>query len=147
MALGTFTVGRDAQAVFIAPNGVRFDLSGVTDFDWTPEYKTARSDLLNGPPIERFLPAGHRLRFTVDRNGPANDTLVTAIEAGWWAVGSADPGTSANGTAFFFINEVDGSQTTWSFAGMTIKVTQGGDFKTDQPIKQTFEGYAQRKLT
>lgn len=147
MALGSFTVGRDGQAVFIASNGIRMDLSGVTDFDWRPEYKTARSDVLQGPPIERFLPAGHRLTFSVDRNGPFNDNLMLAIEAGWWAIGSADPGTSGNGVAFFFINEVDGSQTTWSFSGLTIKVTQGGDFKTDQPIKQTFEAYAQRKLT
>ena len=145
MALGTFTVGRDAQATFIAPNGTRMDMSGITDFDWTPEYKTARSDVLNGPPIERFLPAGHRLRFSVDRNGPANDLLITQIEAGWWNVGSSNLGTSANGSATFTITETTGQQTIMQFGGLTIKMTEGGQFRTDQPVKQTFEAYAQRK--
>ena len=146
MALGTFTLGRDGQGSLIAPNGSRIDLSGLTDFDWTPEYKTARSEPLSGPPIERFPPSGHRIRFNLDRNGPANDAVFAAIEQGWWTVGSADPGTSANGSAFFFINETDGSQTTYQFTGVALKLTKGGEYKSDSPVKQTIEGFAQRKM-
>lgn len=142
--LGTYTVGRDCQAVFVSPNGTRLDLSGLTDFEWTPEYKTARADPLNGPPIERKLPAGHRLRFTLDRNGSANESLISQIEQGWWSVGSADQGTASTGTIFVYITEGDGSQTTWQFSGVAVAMTKGGDFKTDAPVKQTFEGYAQR---
>lgn len=144
MTLGTFTVGRDAQAVFIAPNGTRLDLSGMTDFNWTPEYKQARSDPLNQPPIERFLPAGHRIKFTIDRNGPANDLLFSQIELGWWTQGSADPGTSDAGTVYIYIQESSGAQSTYQFSGVGLKLSQGGDFKTDSPIKQTIEGFAQR---
>ena len=144
MTIGTFTVGRDAQAVFVAPNGTRIDLSGLTDFSWTPEYTTAKAMPLNGPPIERFLPSGHRISFTIDRNGNANEALISSIENLWWAVGSADSGTSNTGTIFVYIQESDGSQTTWQFSGVSLKVTKGGDFKTDSPIKQTVEGFAQR---
>ena len=144
MTTGSFTVGRDAQAVFIAPNGTRLDFSLLTEFSWKPEYKTARSDPLNDAPLERFLPAGHRLMFNVDRNGPANDALISQIEQGWWAVGSADSGTSNNGTIYVYITELDGSATTYQGSGVSIKMTNGGDFKTDSPIKQSYEGFARK---
>jgi hypothetical protein len=147
MTTGTFTTGRDVQAVAIAPNGTRLDLSGLTDFSWTPEYKMARSDPLNAPPIERQLPSGHRVQFSVDRNGPGNDALVTQIEAGWWGSGSSDPGTSANGSTTFYITETSGAQTVFQFTGCSFKMTKGGDFRTDSPVKQSFEMFAQRKLT
>ena len=144
MALGTFTVGRDAQAVFIAPNGTRMDLSGLSDFKWTPEYIAAEAKPLNGPKIRRFIPDGHMFMFNVDRNGPANEAIISSIENLWWTIGSADPGTSSSGTIYVYIQEADGSQTTWQLTGVSLKMTQGGDFKTDSPIKQTFEGFAQR---
>lgn len=144
MALGTFTVGRDAQAVFVAPNGTRVDLTGLTDFTWTPVYQRPRTQPLNGPPIERYLPNGHTLRFAIDRTGAANDALIASIEAGWWAVGSADQGTSLNGSAFIYLTETDGSITTYQFSGVSMGMTAGGDFRTDQAVKQTIEGHAQR---
>jgi hypothetical protein len=49
MANGNFTVGRDCQAVLIAPNGTRLDLSEVTDFRHTARYKTATSSPLSSP--------------------------------------------------------------------------------------------------
>lgn len=146
MALGTFTVGRDAQAVFIAPNGTRLDLSGLTEFTWKPKYQEAKSSPLNAPPIERFLPAGHSITFNIDRNGSAVEALVSAIENLWWAVGSADSGTSNNGTVFIYIQEADGSQTTLQFSGVSLKLANGGDYKTDSPIKQSIEGFAQRMV-
>lgn len=146
MALGTFTVGRDAQAVFIAPNGTRIDLSGLTDFKWAPEYQEAKASPLNAPPIKRFLPAGHHLTFNIDRNSDAVETLVSGIESMWWAIGSADSGTSNNGTIFVYIQEANGSQTTMQFSGVSLKLSSGGDFKTDSPIKQTIEGFAQRMV-
>lgn len=144
MTVGTFTVGRDAQAVFIAPNGARLDFSGLTEFKWTPKYKTVSVAPLNSPPIVRELPDGHSLSFTLDRNGNANDRLVSQIEQGWWSVGSVDQGTSANGSIFVYINEADNSQTTYQFSGASLKMTSGGDFKTDTAIKQSFEAHAQR---
>lgn len=142
--MATFTVGRDVQAVAIAPNGTRLELGGLTDFKWTPQYSRPRSEPLNQPPIERYLPHGHTLSFSIDRRGPGNEILISQIEAGWWAVGSADPGTSANGSVYIYINETDGSQSTLQFSGVSMGMTQGGDFRTDQAVKQTIEGHAQR---
>lgn len=145
MALtGNFSVGRDVQAVAIAPNGTRLDLAGLTDFSYQPQYKRPRSEPLNGPPIERYLPYGHVLKFNIDRTNSNNERLISQIEQGWWAVGSADPGTWAAGTIYVFIQETDGSQTTIQFSGVSLGMTQGGEYRTDNPVKQTIEGHAQR---
>lgn len=144
MALGTFTVGRDAQAVAISATGVRLELAGLTDFTWTPQYSRPRSEPLNGPPIERYLPHGHTLKFSIDRRGPDNERLFALIEIGWWTVGSADLGTSAGGVVYFYVNETDGGQSTYQFTGVSLGLTQGGDFRTDNAVKQTIEGHAQR---
>jgi hypothetical protein len=143
MTTGSFTVGRDAQAVVIAPNGTRIDLGSVTDFSHKSEYTEVMSKSLNAPKQKRFLPEGHTLKFSLDRVGSANEALFSQIEAGWWATGSADSGTSTNGTIFIYINEIDGSQTTHQFRGVALKFDGIGDFKSEQAIKQTIEGYAQ----
>ena len=143
---GQFTVGRDVTAIVIAPNGSRLDLSGLTDFKATPEYKTAKVDRLNGPPLERFLPCGHRLSFSIDRMGPTNELLFTLIEAGWWAVGSADPGTSSGGTVFTYTQEADGSTTIAQYVGVALKLSQAGDNKVDSAVKQTIEGFASQRV-
>jgi hypothetical protein len=144
MSLGNFNVGRDASAVVIAPNGTRIDLSGMVDYSWKPLYKDASSDPLNAPPMKRFLPAGHTLDISIDRNGPGNDALFAQIEDGWWNVGSADPGTSNNGTVYLYINELNGGQTVHQFSGVAMKLSSGGDFKTDTAVKQKIECFAQR---
>jgi hypothetical protein len=143
MSVGTnFNVGKDVQLVLIAPNGQRVDLTNITDFDAKPQYKTARSDLLNNPPIERYLPAGHMISFSIDRRDGTNDRLFSQIEQNWWANGSADLGTSNQGQAFAYITETNGTQTTWQFTGVALKLTNRGDVKTDSPIKQKIEGFA-----
>jgi hypothetical protein len=145
MALqGNFSVGRDVQAVVTAPNGTRVDLTGLTDFSYQPQYKKVRSEPLNGPPIERYLPDGHTLKFNIDRTNSNNEALISQIEQGWRTYGSVDPGTWAAGTVYIYITETDGSQTTLQFSGVSLGMTQGGDYKTEAPIKQTIEGFAQR---
>jgi hypothetical protein len=141
---GNFSVGRDVSAVATAPNGTRVDLTGLTDFNWAPQYKTPRSEPLNGPPIERMIPYGHRLKFSIDRTNPNNEQLISQIEQGWWTYGSADSGTWSTGTVYVYITETSGSQTTMQFSGVSLGMTQGGDYRTDNPIKQTIEGHAQR---
>ena len=143
MATPTFSVGRDVQAVLVASNGSRFDLSNVTDFDWKPDYATVKVDPVTGPTLERFLPKGHRITYSVQRKDATNDKLIAAIEQGWWASGSADAGTGIAGSAFFYIIEASGATSTYQFLGVSIKMTEGGMFKQDAAIAQKFEAFAQ----
>src|ERR1700736_3041904 len=141
MPSGNFTVGRDVQAVLMSPYGTRVDLSALTDISITAEHKTATSSRRNGPKIERFLPDGHRIKISLDRADAAVETIGAQIEAGWWSVGSADLGTSANGSLFLYITETNGSQTTHQFAGLAMKFDGLGDFKSETPVKQTIEAF------
>ena len=143
MANDNFTVGRDCQAVLIAPNGTRFDMSKITDFSEKAEYKTASSSPLNAPKQERYLPDGHRLSFSFDRRDGANEAIFAAIEQSWWSVGSADLGTSTAGSVFIYITETDGSTTTHQFRGVSLKFGGLGDFRGEAAVKQTVEGHAQ----
>jgi hypothetical protein len=137
-----FTVGRDLQAVLLAPNGTRIDLSKMTDFNHTPVYKTAVSTPLNSPRMERYLPDGHTLKFSIDRRDSSNEDVFSQIEAAWWAVGSADVGTAPAGSLFVYINEIDGSQITHQFRGVSLKFGGIGDAKSEAAIKQTVDGHA-----
>lgn len=143
MAISTFTVGRDASAVAIAPNGSRVDLSTVIDFSHKAIYKEVSSSTLGSPTSKRFLPDGHEITFQLDRLNSSNEALFSQIEAGWWAIGSADSGTSDSGTVYVYITEVDGSVTTHQFRGVAMKFGGIGDFKDTSAIKQTITAHAQ----
>lgn len=140
----SFTVGRDAQAVLIGPNGARFDLSGLTDFDHKAKYAKATSKPLDSPERQRSLPIGHEITLTIDRTGPANEIVFAGTEAAWWAVGSADPGTSEGGALFLYINEINGSQTTHQFSGVSVEFGGLGNYTSDSRVVQKIDLHAQR---
>ena len=146
MAGTIFVVGRDVQAVLVAPNGVRIDLTNLTDFDVKPKYKRAECEPLNVPPAVRMLPSGHEGTFNIDRRNPANDLLFTAIEQAWWAVGSADNGTGSTGLLTVFITEVGGGTTTEQYSGLSVWLENKGTIKQDSPIKQTIGFFASQKV-
>ena len=141
--VNNFNVGRDAQAVVVTPSGGRLDFSKVTDIKHTSEYDTATSKPLNSAKQERYLPNGHKFSFSFDRRDPSNETTFQQLELAWWAVGSADPGTSPGWSVYIYITEVTGAQTTHQFTGASIKFGGIGDIKADSAIKQTIEGHAQ----
>lgn len=148
MALvGNFSVGRDVTAIVIAPNGTRLDLTGLTEVRWVIRQKKVRSEPLNAPPIERYLPDGHELTFELDRANSNNEQFCSQVEQGWWTLGSADPGTWAGGTVYIYVTETDGSQTVKEFTGASLALVQGGDARVENPIKQRIEGFAQRMKT
>jgi hypothetical protein len=142
---GTFSVGFDSSWVVIAPNGTRLDLTGLVDVKWTRRYKTVPHDPLTGPPQERSLPAGHELMLTAERTNAALEQLASQIEQGWWASGSADSGTSTNGSAFLYFNNPDGSQTTHQFSGASLSFPDGGNYVTEGAVKQTIRIFASRE--
>jgi hypothetical protein len=144
MSGSNFTVGFDTSWVATAPNGTKLDLTGLINVEWTPEYKTPRSEPLNGPPQERNLPYGHRLALTVDRYNPQIEELFSQIEQGWWALGSVDQGTSNNGTVYLYENNPDGSQTTHQFWQLTMKLGKMGPFKTDTHVQVMIDCFAAR---
>jgi hypothetical protein len=141
----TFTVGRDCSAVLISPYGTQITLVLGTQITSKPEYKVAKSDPLNSPPIERALPAGHRLTFSYDRTGPQIDQLFAQIEANWWAGGTPDGGTNASGSVYIYVNEPTGGTTTYNYAGVTFSQTDSGTITQENPVKGELTAFAQTR--
>jgi hypothetical protein len=142
-----FSVGRDVQAVLIAPNGTRIDLTNLTDFDIKPQYKMAVSDALNRPPAHRALPSGHTGTFNIDRRDGTNDLLFVLIEQAWWAFGSADNGTGSTGSLLVQITEIGGGVTTQQYLGVSLWLENAGSIKQDSPIKQTIGMFASQRVS
>jgi hypothetical protein len=141
----TFTVGRDCSAVLISPYGGNVTLPLTTTINMTPEYNTASSVPLNTPPIERDLPKGHRVTIAFDRMDGTVDKLFSQIEAGWWAGGTPDGGTNASASFYIYVNEATGGQTTYQYAGCSMKLTNSGSISPDAPVKQEIALFAQTR--
>ena len=141
----TFTVGNDCSAVVVSPYGGNITLPLLTQIDCTPEYSTAKAQPIGKPPIERYLPAGHRLKFTFDRVDGAVDKLFSQIESGWWATGTADGGTNATAGIYIYVNETAGGQTTYQYSGVALKQDNSGSISPDNPVKQEISGFAQTR--
>jgi hypothetical protein len=139
----TFTVGRDAQAVLVAPNGTIIDMPLLTQIQTKPQYKRADSTPLNQPPMRRSLPAGHEVMLTFDRLNGNVELAFSQIELNWWAGGTPDGGgTNPTGALFVYVTNPDGSQTTRNYQGLSLEFTNAGDFTVDAPVKQEITAFA-----
>jgi len=142
-----FTVGRDASAVLIAPNGSTITLPALTQISEKPQYKQVTSEPLDLPPERRYLPAGHEMTLSFDRVDGAVDNYFSQIEAGWWANGTSDGGTAPTGAMFVYVTNPDGSQSTHNYQGLSFGLTDGGTFTVDQVVKMEISGFAGKKVT
>jgi len=131
-----FSIGRQCSLVFIGPFG-RVDLATVTGFD--PKQRTHKvgSRPLNGPPLEYHLPDGWEGEIHLDRGSSAADDLIAQIEAGYWASGDL-----GNSTVYQYVQEGNGSTSTYQFDGAQVNMSQSGHWKADGTVKQTLSFYA-----
>ncbi|HTQ71011.1 MAG TPA: hypothetical protein VMH92_05905 [Acidocella sp.] len=141
----TFTVGNDCSAVLVDPYGNNITLPLLTQIDTTPEYSTAKAQPIGKPPIERYLPAGHKLKFSFDRADGNVDKLFSQIEAGWWAAGTSDGGTNSTGGVYIYVTETGGGQTTYQYGAVSFQLTNSGSISPDNPVKQEISAFAQTR--
>lgn len=139
MATPTFNTGHDITLVYMTTSGpVQF--SHVTDWEAKPKIKTVMVDPLNHEPIARDLPGGWDFTFGIDRNGPAADTWQAGKEDAYWS-----GGTIPAETMYAYINEPDGSQTTWQFDNCTSHLEDMGTWKQEAAVKQKVKGFSSRR--
>jgi len=137
MATNTFNLGKDCTLVVIAPTGQRLDLSIVTGFDAKQEVHKLRVKPLNGPPQGADLPNGWDGTFTIERGSSAADDLFSTVETGYWA-----GGVMGVGQIFQYITEVSGSQSCYQFSGVTMSLSDAGNWQADSAVKQTVSFFA-----
>ncbi len=136
----TYTIGRNCQLVLLW-NGTRVDLSDVTGFTASQEVKHQRADPLNSTPVEFTTPSGWRGEFTIDRGNSAVDDLVAAIESAFWSAG-----TIGSGTIYQYVTEPDGSLSTYEFSGVSLVLSNAGNYQADVIVRQKIGFFASQRV-
>ena len=134
-----YSIGRDCQVVLLW-NGIRIDLRDVVGFQAEQQVKLQRSDPLNSVPVEFNTPAGWRGQFHIDRGSSALDDLIVAIESAFW-----NAGVIGSGTIYQYVNETDGSTSTYEFTGVALTLTNSGTYKAEIIVTQTINFFASQR--
>jgi hypothetical protein len=141
MPYNTFSVGSDCQLVVMGPFG-RVDLAHVTGFEANQVTQAVRVDRLDGVQLAAELPKGWSGTFTLDRGSPAADDFIAAIELAYFN-GQA----ISAGTLYQYVNEPDGSTSTYQFSGAVFKLTSAGAYRGDAPVAQRLDFYASSRMS
>jgi hypothetical protein len=131
-----FSVGRDCQLVVIAPSG-RVDLSHVTAFESRQVTAPVRVNRIDGVQLAAELPKGWDGSFELERGSSVAEDFIAALEAGFYA-GAA----LALSTLYQYINETDGSTSTYQFQSVVFKLAHAGVWRGDASVKQRLEFFA-----
>jgi hypothetical protein len=134
-----FSIGRDCQLVVMGPYG-RIDLTYVTAFDSRQMTTPVRVECIDGTQMAAELPKGWEGHFEVERGSSAADDFIARAEAAYCA-GSTVPA----GTLYQYVNETDGSTSTYQYEGAVFKLAQAGTWKGDSSVKQRLEFFAGRR--
>ncbi len=136
MPYNSFSVGNDCQIVIMGPFG-RVDLAHVTGFEAQQVTQAVRVDRLDGVQLGAELPRGWQGHFTLDRGSSAADDFVAQIEQAYLAGQSIAPGN-----LYQYVNETDGSTSTYQFDGAVFKLSSAGIYRGDAPVAQKLEFFA-----
>lgn len=139
MPSNAFSVGRDCQLVVMGPFG-RVDLTHVTGFETRQITLPVRIDRIDGTQLAAELPKGWDGYFEIERGSSAVDDFIAAIEAAYFSNGIIPAGT-----LYQYVQEVNGSTSTYQFDGVVFKLVQAGLWRGDQSVKQRLEFFAARR--
>ncbi len=146
MPANSFSTGRDCQLVVIGPSGPngeagrRVDLTHVTGFESRQLTHPIRIDRLDGIHIAAELPKGWEGHFEIERGSSAADDFADELEQAWHVNGVLE-----GGTLYQYVNEADGSISTFQFDGAVFKLASAGQWKGDASVKQRLDFFASRR--
>lgn len=140
MASNQFNTGGNVTIIYMGAFG-RVEFSHVKSWESRPVIKTVKVDPLNKPPIAQMLPAGWDFTFTIERNGPAADSLQALKESAYWN-GLTIPAE----TMYAFITEPDGSTTTFQFNTCVSHLADAGTWTQESAVQQKVTGFASTRV-
>lgn len=139
MANSIFSIGRDCQIVVMGPFG-RIDISHVTGFESRQLTAAIRVDRIDGSQLAAELPKGWDGHFDIERGSSAVDDFIARIEAAYISNGPVP-----TGTLYQYVQESDGSTSTYQYEGAVFKLAQAGQWRGDQSVKQRLDFFASRR--
>lgn len=135
-----FNVGIDEKLVLILGVLGRIDFSHVTGWEADPITKEITVERLYGPPLGVYLPGGWKGSFDIDRANSVADDTWAVIETMYYG-GQRIP----RGTLYQYVNETNGSISTYQFSNVAIGLAKGGKAVAMQPIKQTISFWSSER--
>jgi len=138
--IADFNIGRDVQIVLMMGALGRLDLQKVESFQARPVTNTVSIKPLNEPGIGRYLPSHWEGDIGLDRANSVADDAMATLEAAFWN-GLRLP----TGTMYQYINEVDGSVSTYQYDEVSISLADAGNATSDAPVKQKISWMARRR--
>lgn len=139
MTSNVFSVGRDCQLVVVGPFG-RVDLTHVTGFESRQLTHPIRIDRIDGVQLAAELPKGWEGAFELERGSSSVDDFIAQIEAAYFNGGMVRPGT-----LYQYVQEVDGSTSTYQYEGVVFKLAQAGTWRGDASVKQRLEFFGVKR--
>ncbi len=115
----------------------RVDLSHITGFESRQLTSSVRVDRIDGTHLGTELPKGWEGNFDLERGNAAAEDFIAQLEASYYAGRTPSPGT-----LYQYIQESDGSTSTYQFDGVVFKLTQAGAWHGDSSVKQRLEFFA-----
>ncbi len=140
MPSNTFSLGRDCQIVVMGPFG-RVDLSHVTGFESHQLTTPIRIDRIDGTQLAAELPKGWEGYFEIERGSSAVDDFIARIESTYLSNGAVP-----SGSLYQYVQEVDGSTSTYQFGSVVFKLSQAGTWRGDQSVKQKLDFFAATRV-
>src|ERR1700739_1305062 len=139
MFFTAFSIGRDTQLVVIGPGG-RVDLDFVTAFESRQLTQSVRVSQLDGTQMGAELPKGWEGSFELERGNSGVEDFVAAAEQAYYS-----GGTFTASTMYQYINETDGSTSTFQYDNVNFKLANAGTWKGDSSVKQKLEFFSSRR--
>ena len=131
-----FSIGRDCQLVLVGPSG-RVDLSHVTGFYSRQLTQEIRVTKLDGTNLGANLPRGWSGDFDIERGSSAAEDLINQIEQNYY-----NGGVMQVSTLYQYVNETDGSVSTWQYSNVVLRLSMAGAWLGDNGVKQKLEFFA-----
>lgn len=143
MPLNSFNVGADCRLVVQHPLAVggQLDLGDVTNFKAAQQTKALKYTRLDGQTKLAEYPQGWSGSFQLERTGHALDDFICTIEQA--TLNNQNPNTA---TLYQYISELDGSISTYQFAGVVFKMEDSGTYAGAETVKQTLNFEASTRV-
>jgi hypothetical protein len=135
-----FSIGSDCTLVVIAPSG-QIDLTYVTGFESRQLTAQVRVDRLDGVQMGAELPKGWEGGFDLERGSSEVDDFIAGIEAAYYSGGAMQ-----TSTLYQYVNEVDGSTSTYQYSSVVFRLANAGTWKGDAAVRQRLEFFASSRI-
>lgn len=140
MSGSMFSVGRECQVVALGAYG-RVDLEHVTGFEGRQMTASVRVDRIDGVQLGAELPKGWEGHFDLERGNSAVEDFIAHLESDFHNGLSPAPGT-----LYQYINESDGSTSTYQYNNVVFKLASAGLWRGDASVKQRLEFFASTRV-